>query len=380
MHRSYRYRLYPNRKQAEGLGRVLETHRQLYNCALQERRDAWQKCRVSVNYYHQSAQLKAIRTEDEDAAWLNYSSIQRTLRRLDKAFQAFFRRVKAGQIPGYPRFKSHRRWKSVTYTFGDGATFSNGRLRIQNVGKVKVKWHRPIPADAKVKTVVLKNTGNKWYAIFQLELPSPEPLEHEGPAVGIDLGLKAFVALSTSECVEAPKYFRKAQHELRKQQRRVSRRKRGSNRRRKAVRQVAKTYEHIANQRRDFQHKLSRRLVNEFSFIAVEDLNVGGLAKSMLSKSVHDAGWSAFLQMLAYKAEEAGSQLVSVDPRFTSQACSRCGCIVKKDLSVRVHDCPHCGLVLDRDVNAAINILNRALNKAGLAFQTLTWPVEACVV
>jgi len=380
MNRSYRYRLYPNKQQAKALKRVLEIHRQLYNCALQERRDAWQKCRVSVNYYDQANQLKAIRSEDEDAAWLNHSSIQRTLRRLDKAFRGFFRRVKAGQKPGYPRFKSRRRWKSVIYTFGDGATFSNGRLRIQNVGRIKVKWHRPIPTDAKAKTAILKRAGDKWYAIFQLELPDPEPPVHEGPAVGIDLGLTAFAALSMGECIEAPKYFRKAQHELRRQQRRTSRRKRGSNRRRKAARQVAKTHEHISNQRRDFQHKVSRRLVNEFSFIAVEDLNIKGLSKSMFSKSVHDAGWSAFLHMLAYKAEGAGSQLVSVDPYNTSQACSRCGCIIKKDLSVRVHDCSECGLVLDRDQNAAINILHRAFYKLGLSFQTLTWPVGARVV
>lgn len=333
-----------------------------------------------MNFFHQSAQVKVIRSEDEDAAWLNHTSIQQTLRRLDKAFQSFFRRVRAGQTPGYPRFKSRKRWKSVVYVFGNGATFSKGRLRIQNVGKVKVKWHRPIPANAEVKTVVLKRVGNKWYAIFQLELPDPEPAEHCGPVVGIDLGLTAFVALSDGKCVEAPRYFRKAQRKLRRQQRRVSRRKRGSSRQRRAVRQVAKTYEHIANQRRDFQHKLSHSLVNEFSLIAVEDLNIKGLAKSMLSKSIHDAGWSAFLRMLAYKAEGAGSQLVSVDPRFTSQACSRCGCIVRKDLSVRVHDCPECGLILDRDVNAAINILNRALYKLGPSLQTPTWPVGACVV
>ena len=380
MHRSYRYRLYPNRQQSEALGRVLEIHRQLYNAALQERQGAWRKCRVSINFYDQSGQLKTIRAEDEDVAWLNYSSIQRTLRRLDKAFQSFFRRVKAGQKPGYPRFKSRRRWKSVVYTFRDGAAFSNGRLRIQNVGKIKVKWHRPIPAKAKIKTTILKRMGNKWYAIFQLELPDLEPLGHEGPAVGIDLGLKTFAALSTGECIGAPKYFCNAQKKLRRQQRRVSRRKWNSNHRRRAVRQVAKTHEHIANQRRDFHHKLSRRLVNEFSFIAIEDLNIEGLGKSMLSKSIHDAGWSAFLQMLGYKAAGAGSQIVSVNPRYTSQACSRCGCIVKKDLSTRVHDCPHCGLVLNRDHNAAINILNRALNKAGLALQTPTWPVGACVV
>jgi len=377
--RSYKYRLYPNRQQSEYLNRVLEIHRQLYNCALQERRDAWQKCRVSVNYYHQANQLKAIRSEDEDAAWLNYSSIQQTLRRLDKAFQAFFRRVKRGQTPGYPRFKSERRWKSVRYVFGDGVTFSNGRLRIQNVGKIRVKWHRPIPVGAKIKAALLKKANDKWHVLFELELPDPEPAQHTGPAVGIDLGLSSLAALSTGELVEAPKYFRKAQAELRRQQRRVSRRKKFSHRWRKAQHQVAKTHAKVANQRKDFAHKLSRRLATDYSVIAVEDLNVSGMAKSRLSKSIHDAGWSMLLRMLAYKAEEAGATLVSVDPYNTSQACSRCGCLVRKDLGVRVHDCPHCGLVIDRDVNAAINILHLALNEAGLAFRASTWPVGACV-
>jgi len=377
--RSYKYRIYPNKQQNDDLDRVLEIHRQLYNAALTERCEAWKRCRVNISYYDQTNQLKAIREFDDDAAWLNFTSIQRTLRRLDKAFQFFFRCVKAGETSGYPRFKSKKRWKSAIYTFGDGIGISNGRLRIQNVGKIKVKWHRPLPPDGKPKSVVVKRTGEKWYAIFQVELPDPEPIIHTGPVIGIDLGLTSLVALSTGETVEAPRFFRETEAHLRRQQRRASRRKKFSNRWRKAQCQVSKTHSHIADQRRDFLHKLSRRLVDDYSLIAVEDLNINGLAKSRLSKSVHDAGWFMLLQMLAYKAEEAGSRLVSVDPYNTSQACSRCGCLVRKELSVRVHDCPHCGLVIDRDHNAAINVLSRALAAPGLGDQDSTWPVRACV-
>jgi len=367
MKRSYQYRLYPNKAQTETLMRVLEIHRQLYNAALQERREAWRRCRVSISYVDQANQLKELRSFDEDAAWLNYSSIQQTLRRLDKAFRAFFRRLKAGEEPGYPRFKSRKRFRSVEYRFGDGAGLKNGRLRVQNVGLVKIKLHRPIPPDAKIKAVVITRRGDgKWYATFQIELPDPNPAPHPGPAVGIDLGVNpSLAALSNGETVESPRFLRQTEARLAEAQRVASRRRKGSRRRRKANRQVARIHRRIANQRRDLAHKLSRRLTDTFSLIAVEDLNVEALARSFLAKSVHDAGWSQLLQFLAYKAECAGSQVVAVDPYNTSQVCSACGRLVPKDLSVRWHDCPHCGLSLDRDVNAARNILNKAQARTG---------------
>jgi putative transposase len=242
-----------------------------------------------------------------------------------------------------------------------------------------VKWHRDIPTDAAIKTVTVKRDGNKWYACFALDLPDTEPPVHPGPAVGIDLGLSALVTLSTGEKVEPPRYYRKAQAKLRRQQRRVSRRKKFSRGWRKAQRLVAKTHAHIANQRKDTAHKLSRQLADTYSLIAVEDLNILGLAKSNLSKSVLDAGWAQLLQFTTYKAESAGSRVVAVDPRGTSQFCSRCGCRVQKNLSVRVHRCSECGLVLDRDENAALNILYRALNAVGPTAGTLTQVVAPSV-
>ncbi len=359
--RNYKFRIYPNKKQTKLLERILELHRQLYNDALDERRYLWRSRKASVSYYSQSSQIKGIRSDDPALMLLNFTSIQRTLRRLDKAFAAFFRRVKRGETPGYPRFKGRNRWHSVVYVFGDGIGWAkNGRLHVQNVGNIRIFQHRNLP-EGNTKTVRLLRKRDKWYVIFTVDTEAQPVPEHTGTAIGIDLGVTTVVALSNGELVKAPQYLRQSAARLRRQQRRMSRRKKGSSGWRKAAAQIAKTHEHIANQRRDFNHKLSRRLANEFSLIAVEDLNILGLSRSRLAKSVNDASWGQLLSFLAYKVEETGSEIVSVDPRYTSQVCSNCGSIVKKTLSVRVHKCPDCGFVADRDINAAINILNRAL-------------------
>lgn len=377
LNRSYCYRLYPNKQQEELLKQMLSAYRELWNAALEERKEAWQRNRISISCYDQCNQLKDIRRDCPDFGKWNNNAAQRVLRRLDKAFVAFFQRIKNGEKPGYPRFRSASRFKSVPFTFGNGAHIRDGRLYIQAIGNVKVKWHRGIPEDAKIKMVVLKHDSDgHWYATFQLELPDAEVPIKIGPEVGIDVGLTSFVALSNGEIVDSPKYFREAQKKLKRQQRRLNRRRKGSRRRKKARLLVAQTHSHIANQRADFAHKLSRDLVDRFALIAVEDLNIKGLAAGMLAKSVHDAGWSQFLSFIDYKAAEAGCQFVKVDPRNTSQVCSGCGCVVRKDLSVRVHSCPHCGLFLDRDVNAARNILSRAL---GRSVQALTYPVGESV-
>ena len=378
MIRSYKYRLYPNKRQIEYLSRMLDAYRRLYNAALQERKEAWECRGVCIKYTHQANQLKKIRQDNPELARYSYSAAQQVLRRLDKAFKAFFRRVKNGEKPGYPRFKSQSRFKSVPFVFGDGATLKSQRLKIKGVGAIKVKWHRPIPGNATIKQVVVKRSNDgKWYAVFQIELPDPEPGLHPGSAVGIDLGLNSLIATSDGNIVESPRHFRRTEARLRRQQRRVSRRGKGSKRWRKAVQQIAKTHEKIANQRRDLHHKLSRWLVDNYSLIVFEDLNITGMAQSRFSKSILDAGWGQLIRFVSFKAEEAGSTVAVVDPHNTSQVCSRCGCLVKKNLSVRVHHCPHCGLVLDRDVNAARNILQRALTPPGRGGQALSVPVGA---
>ena len=363
---SYKFRLYPNSAQRQALDRLLEIHRQMYNAALQERRDAWKQRGVSVRYTDQANQLKSIRSFDADAAWCNYSSLQQTLRRLDKAFQAFFRRVKRGEKPGYPRFKGRGWFKSVCYVYGDGIKLKDGRLYVQNVGLVRLFQHRPIPDGGTIKMAVIKRdrVGN-WYVVLQVELPDIDIVLRDGPAVGIDMGLTYFATLSTGEMVENPRWFRQAEKHLALLQRKRARRKRGSRRYRELTRQVRRLHERVANKRRDFQHKLSTRLVQQYGSIAVEDLNVKGLCRSHVSKSMGDADWAQFLHMIEYKAAKAGTLFMPVDPNGTTRDCSGCGRPVLKTLSERQHTCPHCGFTAPRDVNATLNILDRGGGRTG---------------
>ena len=343
---------------------TLETHRHLYNRALAERKDTWEAEQRAVRYGEQSGHLKADRTTNPYLAKTNFSSCQATLRRLDRAFQAFFRRCKAGETPGYPRFRGYGRFDSVEFpSYGDGCRLKDGRAEFQHIGRVKLTLHRPI--EGTIKTMRFKREADGWYVVFSCDMGDVQPEPSANPAVGIDLGLKAFLTTSDGEQVAPPKLYRTAQALLRRASRRVARRKKGSNRRKKAVRLLARHHQHVANQRRDFHHKTARTLVTRFGTIAHEDLNVAGIARTRLAKSTHDAGWTAFLAILAHKAESAGVATVAVNPRHTSQACSSCGALPEtpKTLSDRVHSCS-CGLVLDRDWNAARNILTRGLGRS----------------
>ncbi len=280
------------------------------------------------------------------------------------------------KLPAILVSKGRDRFRLVEFpSYGDGCRLKeNGRLYFQHAGHVKVKLHRPV--EGKIKTVSLKRSCGKWYAIFVCDMgDAPEPAL-DGPAVGIDLGLRSFVATSEGETVEPPRSYRKAQKKLRRANRTLSRKKQGSNRRRKAREQVAKLHEKTANQRRDFHHKVARRLVDRHGLICHEALNVRSITRSRLAKSAHDAGWAQFLHILRCKAEEAGTRVVAVDPKNTTQACSQCGALPekRKTLSVRIHRCARCGYVEDRDVNAAKNILG-----LGRSLQDETWRVGAGV-
>jgi putative transposase len=358
--KTYRYRLYPTRAQQEALETLLETHRHLYNRALAERKDAWAQDQRTVRYGEQSAHLKEDRTSNPYLAQTSFSSCQATLRRLDRAFAAFFRRLKAGETPGYPRFRGRGRFDSVEFPrYGDGCRLNKGRAEFQHIGAVKLKMHRPL--EGRVKTTTVRREADGWYVIFSCDLGDVQPEPAHGPATGIDLGLKAFLVMADGAQVAPPQHYRKAQQALRRAQRTVARRKQGSNRRRKAVKRVARAHQHVANQRKDFHHKTAVGLVRSYGLIAHEDLNVRGLTRTRLAKSIHDAGWAAFLAILAYKAACAGVQVLAVDPRDTTHVCSGCGALpaTPKTLSDRVHVCS-CGLTLDRYVNAARNILRKA--------------------
>jgi putative transposase len=362
MRKTYKYRLFPTDAQHRALEAQLGEACRLYNAALQERREAYQKRGVSLNYYDQANQLKAIRQAGAlDLA--NYSACQDILRRVEKTFKAFFRRVKAGQKAGYPRFKSRRRFDSYTFpSYGDGCRLTDARLYLQGVGHLKVKLHRPV--DGAMKTITIKRECGKWYACFSVEV-EPIPLPATDTYTGIDVGLTAFATLADGTEVENPRYSQRAHAKLRRAQRRVARRKRGGKNRRKAVVLLQKAHAKVKNQRTDFQHTIARKLVNAYGIISVEDLHIKGLASGMLAKSVHDAGWSTFIMKLAYKAAEAGRKLVYVDPRGTSQTCL-CGTAVPKTLSQRWHQCPACGWSAARDHVSAQLISSLGLRLLGL--------------
>ncbi len=358
MRRAFKCRLYPTKAQKIALNDLLIGARRLYNAALEQRRWMYRDHGISVGYLNQAAQLKEARDTDEKLKLLNYSSCQDVLRRLQKAFDAFFRRIKKGETPGYPRFKSADRFDSVTFpSYGDGVKLSD-RLYAQNVGWIKIKLHRPV--EGKIKTVTLKREAGRWYAVFscdEVHTALWHPMSDR--EVGIDMGLDSFAALTTGEKIYNPRWYRKAEDKLKDAQRELSRKKRGSKRRQKAKRRLARLHAKVANQRKDFQHKLAYRIVSENSLISAEDLAPSEMVSDTsrgMAKSIQDASWSGFLSILGAKAEEAGRRFVKVPPRGTSSTCFRCGAYRKKELSERVHSCS-CGLVLDRDVHASHNIL-----------------------
>ncbi len=370
---AYKFRLYPTRKQVQVLAWMLDRCRELYNAAVQERRDAYRMTGKSITYYDQANQLpeiKEIRGEYQD---IHSQVLQDVLRKVDKSFKAFFARCKRGDTPGFPRYKGKGHFDSFTYPQVGFSLTHDNRVCLSKIGSVKLKLHRQIRGT--IKTCTIKREGDSWFVVFACEVDH-EPLEESYEAVGIDLGLLHFATLSDGSTIENPRYYRKAEKRLQRLQQALSRKKRGSTRRHKAVKQVAKAHRKVANQRKDFLHKASRQLVNTYGLIVFEELQPknmskrpqpkpdengkylpnGAAAKGGLNKSIVDAGWAMFQQFCIYKAANAGRTVLFVNPSYTSQRCSGCGTICKKDLSERWHSCG-CGTELDRDVNAALNIL-----------------------
>src|SRR5258706_6223315 len=350
MKRTYEYRLYPRKREGEALERLLEEHRAVYNCALEQCKNATEAARSpdgtgkGQSALSQWPYFRDWRNAFPDLL-INASSLQHTLRRLDKAFASFFRRVAAGETPGYPRFKGRDRMKSIEYTYGDGVKLDFDEradrfiLIVQNVGGLKVKVHRFLPDGAKVKHVVIQRKASGWYVFLQLECPDPvQPLLLNGlSSVGGDMGLLRLLTLSDGTAIDNPRWFRQGQADLRQSQRKMARRKKGSQNRKDARQTVARLHEHVANQRLDFWHKLTFWLVHTYGLIALEQLELSFMTHNPhLSLSAHDAGLGAFQTLLCYKAVEAGSHVRLLNPAHTSQACSGCGQIDEKELSVRV--------------------------------------------
>ena len=354
--KTFKEKLRPTPEQQQALDVVLWRCRTLYNVALEQRRTAWERCHVSVKRYAQEAELKDIREAFPAYEAIHSHVLQDVLARLDKAYQAFFERIRRGEKPGYPRFQGRNRWHSFTYKeFGNGARLDNGHLVLSKIGRIAVHWSRPI--EGTIKTVTITKEADGWYACFCCAEVPVQPLPLTGQETGIDLGLESFATLADGTQVENPRHYRRAERELQKAQRRVCRRKKGSKRRRKAVQQLARKHQKVKRQRQDFHHKAALLLVQHYDVIYHEDLQTANMVKNHhLAKSISDAGWSAFLNILSNKAACAGRSVVAVPPAYTSQACSGCGAMVAKGLSVRWHECPECGTILHRDHNAAKNI------------------------
>jgi putative transposase len=366
--KTFKYRLYPNRLQRERLQTTVDLCRELYNAALQERRDGYKVARAKLNYYTQANQLTEIKSIRPDVASLHSQVLQDVLRRVDKSFQNFFRRVKAHQRPGFPRFQGRQRYDSFTYP--QVGFKLNGKLQLSKVGNVKIKLHRE--PQGEMKTLTIKRENGNWYACFSCVV-APEPLPRLDNSTGIDVGLETFATLSNGDRILNPRWYREAQARLRRAQHKVARRKKRSNRSRKAVQILAQVHKDIFNARNDFQHKESAKIVREYGTIFVEDLNMKGLSRGILAKSVQDASWSSFLDKLSYKAEHAGRRFVRVNPRGTSQRCP-CGAENRKKLSNREHVCTECGLVTTRDHASALEI-----QRLGRSLQAPTIREEACV-
>jgi putative transposase len=370
MRLTFKYRLFPTSAQRTSLNQTLDLCRWVYNQTLALRKDAWEQAKRTVSYYDTKRMLPIWKAE-KPALWQVHSQVlQNVTERVDLAFQTFFRRVKAGEEPGYPRFKGYGRYDSFTYPqsgFSLLDTHPEGtrlwaRLRLSKIGDVKIKLHRPFTGKCKTLTIRRDAVGN-WYACFSCEVDTL-PLPPTDKVVGVDLGLTTFATLSNGEKIERQRWMKRDEKDIARLQRKKEKFANGSAERRKVIHALCHAYQRAANRRREFAHQASRKLVNQFQFIAFEDLDIQEMQSNgtkIISRGIADVAWGQFVQFTTYKAAWAGRGLVRVNPKGTTQMCSACGAIVPKDLSVRVHECPHCGLTLGRDVNAALNILARGL-------------------
>jgi len=358
LRKAYKYKLKPTPAQARLLDRTLTLCRHIYNAAVSERREAWRMRRVSVTYYQQWAELPGIKAALPEYAEVNSQVLQDVVLRVERSYQAFFRRVKAGETPGYPRFQGRHRYHSFTYLqVGEHTSvrLDNGYLILSKIGRVAVRWSRPVEGTPKTATISREADG--WYVILSCAEVPAQPLPLTGNETGIDVGLKIFLITADGLVIENPRLHRRGEKQLKKAHQRVSRRKKGSKRRGKAAGWLGKAYQHIKRQRLDFHHKAALKLLRVYDTIYLDDLQVANLVRNHhLTKSIADAGWAQFRTILVAKAAYAGRRIVAVPPAYTSQDCSGCGERVLKALSMRTHSCPSCGLVLDRDENAARNI------------------------
>ena len=362
MKTAYKFRMYPNKQQEAMLDVTLETCRHLYNTALADRKNCYEMEGISRSYEDQAATLTL---EKKEGKWQGIFSqvLQDVLRRLDKSFKAFFRRVKAGEKPGYPRFKGRGWYKSFTYPQA-GFKIEGSKLTLSKIGSIRIFKHREV--EGKIKTCTIKkDLLGHWYAVLVAEIEEAHIVEPT-TIIGVDVGLKSLITTSAGESIQYPRYYIQLEETLAAAQRSLSRKKKGSANRRKAKAKVAKISKRIQNLRDEFLNQVSRKLVDSADLIVFENLNISGMLKNHhLAKHIQDHAWGKLIQFTQSKAAKAGKVVELVDARYTSQKCSQCGIMVPKTLADRTHLCPNCGLEMDRDLNASLNI--RTLGLRGRA-------------
>lgn len=356
--KTYVYRLYPSRSQERLLNEAVETCRRFYNDCLAERKEAYEKEKRSISRWAQQHRIKERRAVNPYAFNVPFSTLAIVIEDLENAYKGYFRRVKAGEKPGFPRFRSRNEFDSFGIRPKLGCYVDGRRFKIKGIGRIAVRWHRPMEGRIRIVRVARRPDG--WYACFVCE-SEPKPLPATGRAVGIDVGLQSLATTSDGEKVSHPHFYQAGQRRLRVLSRAAARKGKGGMNRKEAYLLIGRHHQQLKNQRQDFLRKLAASLVNRYDFIAMEDLQIGNLVMNHnVAKNILDAGWGYLARRIAFKATECGRQFVLVDPAYTSKCCSACGQFFE-GLTIKVRDvaCP-CGLAMDRDVNAAVNILRRA--------------------
>ncbi len=389
MRTSYQYKLKPNKEQREKIDKTLEMLRYQYNYLLAQRFDWYEQNRCSIdrcplichlpdlkenpNYYTQKASLVQLK---KDRPWykeIHSQVLQEVPKKVEITFDRWLKGDCNGKKSGRPRFKGQGQYKTFTYPSFKRHHLTNNKITLSKIGDIKVTVHRPIPDGFDIKTASITKKADGYYVTLSLDdktVPTIKPDFDSDNIVGIDVGLIDFLVTSDNERIIAPKFLRSSERKLKSAQRRVSRRKKGSIRRKKAIKKLGSQHKKVADTRKDFHFKTAKTLLNRYDVVAVEKLNIKGLTKTRLGKSVNDAGWGQFINILSNKAENAGLKVIAVNPNGTSQECSSCGHKVKKPLSQRMHNCPLCHASLCRDLNAAINIKNRGAS--GLKAQLMS--------
>ncbi|MGB3655110.1 MAG: transposase [Rivularia sp. (in: cyanobacteria)] len=391
MRTSYQFRLKPNKKQRDIIGNTLDMLRCQYNYQLVQRFDWYERNRCSIDKcllvchlpelkekpdrFSQQASLKQLKVDRPWYKNIHSQVLQEVPKKVAIAIERWLKGDSNGKKSGRPRFKSVSQYKTFTYPQFKPHHFVGNKITLSKIGDVKVIVHRPIPDGFVIKTVSVTKKANGYYVTLNLdnkEVPTIKPDFNANNIVGIDVGLIDFYVASDNTRIAAPKYLRKSERKLKSAQRKVSRRKKGSNRRKKAIKILGVRHKKVADTRKDFHFKISIQLLSKYDVVAVEKLNVKGLARTRLAKSIHDAGWGQFVNILEFKAENAGLRVIAVNPNGTSQECSGCGYKVKKSLSQRMHNCPGCHTSLCRDLNAAINIRNRGTHDLSKQAQSMS--------